>query len=93
MKATWRTTADEPASAQLRRLAQDCNHPSRGEAACERIDAALPALADLVASVEECCARNCRGAGTWRGVAFAACNCTHCRALATLREVLRAQHT
>lgn len=46
MKATWRTTADEPASAQLRRLLPSTAVNARAA------HAALPALADLVAAVE-----------------------------------------
>lgn len=65
MKATWRTTADEPASAALRRLHEEMTLPTLKSpespsasqvaayfAARATIDSALPALADIVKAAE-----------------------------------------
>ena len=85
MKATWRTTADEPASALLRRLIQDYANLENVEETTERIDAALPALADLVAAAERSTREGCPG--EYGGV----CEEPLCRALAALREQLEAR--
>ena len=91
MKATWRTTADEPASAALRRLHEDINQlhsPSRSNRAVLKTLAALPALADLVKETE---ALGCHECGRSRIVAGKPCEAPLCRALAALRAVLGAK--
>lgn len=82
MKATWRTTADEPASAQLRRLLPSTAVNARAA------HAALPALADLVKETE---ALGCHECGRSRIVAGKPCEAPLCRALAALRERLEAR--
>lgn len=77
MKATWRTTADEPASAQLRRLLPSTAVNARAA------HAALPALADLVAAVEHEVPHE-REPGHF-------CGSPLCRALAAVHAALEAK--
>lgn len=62
------------------------------EDAKSSLDSALPALADLVASVEECTSLHCRPGGlVWQGVTSAPCRCSHCTSLAALVVALAAK--
>ena len=83
--------ANEPLSAQLRRLHEDINQlhsPSRSNRAVLKTLAALPALADLVKETE---ALGCHECGRSRIVAGKPCEAPLCRALAALREQLEAR--
>lgn len=83
--------ANEPLSAQLRRLHEDINQlhsPSRSNRAVLKTLAALPALADLVKETE---ALGCHECGRSRIVAGKPCEAPLCRALAALRERLEAK--
>lgn len=53
---------------------------------------ALPEIAALVASVEECTSLHCRPGGLlWQGVTSPPCRCSHCVSLSALRERLAAK--
>ena len=78
----------EPASAALRRLHEEAHEhevlSSRGERARRTLDAALPALADLVAANESYAAAHRMASGGH-------CGCRLCTTLAALRERLEAR--
>lgn len=95
MKATWRITANERASAALRRLHEEATREAisldqlAARAKADRTTrAALPALADLVKETE---ALGCHECGRSRIVAGKPCEAPLCRALAALRERLEAR--